>query len=380
MTADVYGLQRDLPLNYVNRKAVDEKLINSLRQGKHLVIYGSSKQGKTSLRRSCLKESDYILVQCMSSWNLEDLHAAILKQAGYEIRQSVSKTVTGKNKLMATAKALLPLIGEASGRVESEKATSTTTTIAPLELDAEDPNDVAKALKSFNQMIVLEDFHYLPIETQRAFASALKAFHELSSTLCFLIVGVWLEEGRLTAYNGDLNGRVIPINADLWSRDELRQVIGDGAALLNVTFDPAFVEDLLANCFDSVYLVQEVCNRACEQSGVFKTLEHMKVVGDGLDAKTLVKDVVADQGGRYTAFVTQFAAGFQDTALEMYKWLLYPVLTASVSELEKGLTQKHIRKTIEAHHPAGRGLNPGNVTQALQACAALQVKKNIRPI
>ena len=48
--ADVYGINRDLPQNYVARKEVDELFINSLTRDKHLVIYGSSKQGKTSLR------------------------------------------------------------------------------------------------------------------------------------------------------------------------------------------------------------------------------------------------------------------------------------------------------------------------------------------
>ena len=47
--SDVYGIGRDLPLNYVSRNTVDELLVNSLTRDKHLVIYGSSKQGKTSL-------------------------------------------------------------------------------------------------------------------------------------------------------------------------------------------------------------------------------------------------------------------------------------------------------------------------------------------
>ena len=74
---------------------------------------------------------------------------------------------------------------------------------------------------------MLEDFHYLPIETQKDFAVALKAFHE-QSTLCFMIVGVWLDESRLTVYNGDLTGRLIGINADKWSQAELREVIEVG--------------------------------------------------------------------------------------------------------------------------------------------------------
>jgi hypothetical protein len=39
-----------------------------------------------------------------------------------------------------------------------------------------------------------------------------------------------------------------------------------------------------------------------------------------------------------------------------------------------------MKETIRAHHPQGDGLNPGNLTQALQFVASLQVSKEIKPI
>ena len=62
--ADVYGIGRDLPLNYVSRKAVDDYFVANLTRDKHVIIYGSSKQGKTSLRKHCLIADDYIVVHC----------------------------------------------------------------------------------------------------------------------------------------------------------------------------------------------------------------------------------------------------------------------------------------------------------------------------
>ena len=54
-------------------------------------------------------------------------------------------------------------------------------------------NDIIAALNqiNFKKFIVLEDFHYLPVETQKDFSVALKAFHE-NSDLCFIVIGVWL--------------------------------------------------------------------------------------------------------------------------------------------------------------------------------------------
>lgn len=49
---EVFGVSRDLPMNYVTRENVDEKLIDGLSRSQHIVIFGSSKQGKTSLRKN----------------------------------------------------------------------------------------------------------------------------------------------------------------------------------------------------------------------------------------------------------------------------------------------------------------------------------------
>ena len=376
--SNVYGIGRDLPLNYVSRKAVDELLVNSLTRDKHLVVYGSSKQGKTSLRKHCLQEQDYIVVHCSNKWSLADVHAAILKRAGFEITQSTTRTATGKNKIIAAFKASIFGVGvEASG--EKEQTTAAAVTKHPLELDPEDVNDIISALNGFNRFIVLEDFHYLPIETQKDFAVGLKAFHEQSS-LCFMVVGVWLEESRLTVYNGDLTGRVIGINADKWSKAELREVIEAGEHLLNIRFTEPFKNAVLSGCLDSVYIVQEACYQACIKQNIHFTQNKPVDIGDGIDVKEIIREVVNQQTGRYNSFITQFAAGFQDTTLQMYKWLLYPVLTATTEKLEEGLRYREMRDILRSHHPEGTALNLGNLTQALQATASLQVKKDIKPI
>ncbi|HZH32423.1 MAG TPA: hypothetical protein VEY11_16780 [Pyrinomonadaceae bacterium] len=379
-TGDVFGISRDLPLNYIARPSADNSLIDNLTRDKHLVIYGSSKQGKTSLRKHCLQESDYITVHCSNRWSLAELHAAVLKKAGYEVTQSTTKTVSGRNKIHAAIKAAF-LGNEASGGAESERQKSEAVTNAPLELDPQDVNDIIVALRKidFSRYIVLEDFHYLSIETQKDFAVALKAFHE-ESPFCFLIVGVWLEENRLTVYNGDLTGRIVSINADKWNSDELREVIRIGEALLNVAFDNTFKDSVLHESFDSVYIVQEACYQCCIQEGVYQTQEEIKEVGKNVDAKSIIKTVVNQQTGRFNSFITQFADGFQDTQLQMYRWLLYPVLTSPINKLEEGMRLAEIRRIVQAHHPEGRSLNAGNLTQALQSCASLQVKKEIKPI
>lgn len=385
--SDVFGIQRQLPLNYVERKTVDAAFIDSLSRKKHIVIFGSSKQGKTSLRKHCLKDDDYIVVTCQSKWDLTNLHAAILKAAGFDSKQSEAQSADGRRKLGLSfkVKAGLPTVGEieigASG--EREKVTAKKTSIDvpfDFEIDAKDTNDVIEALKAikFDKYIILEDFHYLPVDTQKEFSFALKAFHE-SSEYTFIIVAVWRDENKLLVYNGDLTNRVIAIDADTWRPEELEEVIHAGEVLLNMKVDEDFKKTLIAKSFESVSIVQEACHNACVESKVLETAKSNIVVGKNLDAQKYISEVVNQSNGRYKSFLENFAAGFQKTQLEMYKWLLYPILTSPPRQLEVGLKQNSVRTAIAKRHPVGDQLNAGNVSQALASIQDLQAKKEIKP-
>lgn len=382
---DVFGVSRDVPGNYVTRDEVDGKLIDSLTRDHHIVIYGSSKQGKTCLRKHCLNTDDYLTISCQNKWVLPELHSAILKEAGYLVRQSTSKTVSGAAKITALAKGEtgIPLVAKGAVELsgEGEIATESQHVSLSLELDPSDANDIIRALEEvgLNKFIVLEDFHYLPEETQRDFAFALKAFHE-KSKICFIITGVWREENRLIAYNGDLTERVYSVDVDTWDEESLREVIHSGEVLLNVQFTDEFKGSLMACCFNSVHLVQEACRRSCRKAGVFSTGDTVVSLGTASDAEALVKEVVNEQRGRYEGFLMNVADGFQQTDLEMPKWIIFAILTFSISQLEGGIRLREISKRIKANHPKGESLNNGNITQALASVKSLQNSKGVRPI
>lgn len=375
--SDVFKTSRGLPLNYVTRNHTDQKFIESLTEDSHIVIHGSSKQGKTSLRKSNLQEKDYIDLTCSNNWDLQELHISILKKAGYTITISESKTVKGKSKICL--KFELPFIGGGSGDVAFEKARQVNK--KNLELDPGDVNDVIRALKEieFDKFVVIEDFHYLPEETQVDFSIALKAFHE-ASDICFIIVGVWLEEDRLTVHNGDLTGRVISINADLWTKEDLDELFYNSESLLNISFSETFKNDVKENCNGSVFLVQQLCHKVCKDIGITCTQESPIIVGNNFDTKTEIKTILDSQNSRYLKFITEFSAGFDQTELELYKWILYAIITVEISALEKGFTAAAIRRTIETKHPKKSNVSHKKLVQALRKSVDLQVKSRIQPI
>jgi hypothetical protein len=201
------------------------------------------------------------------------------------------------------------------------------------------------------------------METQQTFSHVLKAFHE-NSKITFIVVAVWREENRLILFNGDLTGRVIAIDADAWNPAELREVITAGEALLNISFPSDFKQQLVDGAFQSVYLVQEGCHRACTGVGVYQTQDTYRELAPARSPKDYIAEIVNEQGGRYKSFLTNFSMGFQDTELEMFKWILYPILSAEVDDLKNGLGYRDIREKIQLKHPRGERLNAGNITQA----------------
>ena len=280
---DVFGISRDLHLNYIERTYVDDILLKNLVRRQHLVVYGSSKQGKTSLIKHCLDTNDYIFVYCSNKWTLNNLYEAILKQAGFELTGTNTISTSGQQKILAKLKA-----GVQEGKIEQESLTKT-----PLELDSPlDTNDIIASLSAINfrKLIVLEDFHYLPIDTQKDFAIALKAFHE-KSKLSFIIVGVWLEKNKFSVYNRDLTGRILSINADKWEIEELKKVISNGEALLNIYFTETFKKDLLVSCYGSVYIIQETCRQCCINDNIYSTQDKYKEVGSTAICSEIIREL-----------------------------------------------------------------------------------------
>ena len=375
LTKDVFGIQRNLPLNYIEREA-DKVFVDSLNRNHHIVIFGSSKQGKTCLRKKNLTEDQYITVHCNHKMDLYQLNINILKQAGFNVQVSETKTINGKSKVSVGLGSLF--LAKADASLGSERVNSKE--FKPLELDPEDVNDILQALKSlnFNKHIVIEDYHYLKDETQVDFAIEMKAFHE-NSDFTFIIVGVWLEENRLIALNGDLSGRIKSVNADEWTKDNLKELIKSGENYLNVFIPDMDKDRLIEKSLNNVYVVQEVCYELCKENNVFEQRD-IKFTLDCNSLDSLISKVISQHSGRYNNLINNISEGFQSTELEMHKWIMYAILKSNIENVERGLKRSEINTLLQSEHPRQNLLNPGNLTQALKSITSLQVKKNTIPI
>lgn len=383
--SDVFGIVRGVPLTYQPRRDVDVKFQRSLSRDKHIVIFGGSKQGKTCLRKKCLGDNDHIVVQATSGSETQDIYQSLFKQAG--ARTSVTDQVTTKGEVKLAVdfkgKAGIPLLAEAKagGSVEGSGSRENTLQHASFEIDPSDPNDVIHVLKqiNFRKYVVIEDFHYLSEDVQRQVAFDLKAFHE-KSNLCFIIVGVWLESDRLVLYNGDLAGRIVPVDADKWTPDELRGVIEMGEQFLRIQFTPETRVQIVESCKSNVGILQDTCYRLCEKHDIFSRQDSLVTIGNPGEVLEVVRDIIREQAGRYQNFISQIVQGFQASELEMYRWIMMCIIHQNTDDLKKGFKAVSIHRSLQTSHPQKERLLFFNVTQALKRLSALQGKLRVKPV
>ena len=92
--AGVADLMRQAP-----RCQVDDRFVNEITRDQHLVIYGSSKQGKRSLLEDdAERRRSGRHIQCALDWDKEAMYRAILKEIGISLAETETHTRTGTGR------------------------------------------------------------------------------------------------------------------------------------------------------------------------------------------------------------------------------------------------------------------------------------------
>jgi Cdc6-like AAA superfamily ATPase len=184
-TSDVFGVKSKLIASYVERESVDARFKSALKDGNEVIVYGSSKQGKTSLILKHLKEEEYVKVECSPQTQPIDIYKSILRQLNIKFIESET-TDSGYEhggKVSAGFKIKIPFVGDTNAGAElSDKQTDTTSTKESyIEYNLALAQDVSELLKSrgAEKYIVVENFHYLELDVQETLAYDLRVFQDL---------------------------------------------------------------------------------------------------------------------------------------------------------------------------------------------------------
>lgn len=387
-TADVFGVKSTLIKSYIERDAVDERFKSALEDGNEVIVYGSSKQGKTSLILRHLGEDQYVKVECSPQTQPIDIYKSILRQLNIHYVESETSERGSEHggKISAGFKIKIPFTGDTSVNAEvADKASeNNSTTTSYIEYNLALAQDVSELLKSheISKYVVLENFHYLSLDVQEALAYDLRTFQD--HHIVFVILGIWREANRLIQFNGDLLDRVTEVPVEPWEEDDFYRVILKGSELLNVDFS-VVKNRLVSDSFDSVGVVQEICKLCCVNAGVSSTVKDTVFIKhEHLDAALAQK--ANDYGVRhirnFESFVdirvrTSSQSGKPSLAFPYY--FIKLLLTQDFNEIQKGLSRATLLEEIRNIHHRSDDVRSGDLGQFLHNITQHQINKKIQP-
>lgn len=293
---DVFGVdRRNNPLSYIVRD-VENDLVKALTNNTILIIniYGASKQGKTSLLRNAMPDSERIHIKAAHSDDTESLYGYML--GAFEKKIDLSNV--------------------RSARIVARKL-----------------NEITE-----RKIITIDNFHHLDKKVQKTLAKDVSSFEEYGFQ--FIILGTWTDSGYLQAFNADLTGTVKEISVEPWNTKDLKRVLDEGAKKLNLTFASNFKNSLTERSVGNIGLLQKIINNYLESEGINEVQkEKLFQVGDiqrlDREAGKLEKEllhnvltnlrVISKTGDEYVAGRTRSY------------WILKAFLRSSIDSIKHGI-------------------------------------------
>ncbi len=262
--------EKELLLSYLDRVEVDKKFDDALNDtSKHIFVFGSSKQGKTSLLRKHIEgKYNFIKIVCDSETDSpSSLYNTLLLEIGASIHSSTSVTRTESSDLSAGLKAEVKLkvfpatSANISGNMGTKDGHGETYTekFEEMSINPGKVQDVKILLErcGYGQhIIILDNFHYLPKDVQTKMAFHLRTWNDFK--IRFIVLGVWQDSNYLEVYNPDLMDRYVPIPVEPWTIEDFKAVAKKGAEKLNITFSDTVLDKIISSSEQSIGLFQEL--------------------------------------------------------------------------------------------------------------------------
>jgi hypothetical protein len=371
-THEVFGIRPTVSeYSYVDRGSLDRefrKLVD--RQQTHIAIRGASKAGKSWLRQRVL--NDPIIVQCRLSYTTLDMYRDALARLDIKFELERTSTNAIKGKVSASGEAGFKLLAKVTGAGEIAVEHQSSRKEQTVGKDINDLEFIATLIRASGRILVIEDFHYLPMEEQRRFAYDLKTLWDYKTFV--VVVGVWISENMLITLNPDLSDRIEELSVT-WQLAELKQVFAKGCAKLNVRPTEDVSEKLARISYESVGLLQKLALRLLDDElGIHEALpEGTEVVVNSVDAIQNAAMHVAEQLNQlYQAFAKRVCDGIRirKNSTGIYAHAMAAVMSATDEDLSNGLLAKSIHDVAAKKQPR---IQLGNLKIALSRFPELQV-------
>lgn len=243
------------------------QLLDTLEAGSMLVsISGPSKSGKTVFVEECLGRTNLIQVTGAGVSKPSDLWMRVFDLIGTVIPESISKAASTKGAVSGRA-AIEGGVILAKGKAEGSITKGTVETESESAALASDCLQLLiRELGRTDFVIFIDDFHYIPRETQIEVARQIK--EAIRNNVRFICASVPYHADDVIRGNPDLRGRVFSIDFEYWGGETLRKIAYKGFPEMGVQYASPAVDDLVAEAAGSPQLMQYLCLNTCLELGV----------------------------------------------------------------------------------------------------------------
>ena len=243
-------------------------------------ISGPSKTGKTVLIRNVL-DMDYVIpLSGSSTKSIEDFFNQIFNWIEVPVERSTStnRSVGASASASGGGELGLPLFAKGkadlSGSAQGEVAKGTT------EVSAENPfQKIVREIGNSDFTVFVDDFHYIPDDTQVELAKVIKSLSENGVRICTASVPHRAED--VVRANPELRGRLAGVDITEWHEEDLIKIAEQGFEALNIELDNTTVSRLAEFAHGSPQLMQVLCLNLCRSLGVRKTQEEKQRIEVG---------------------------------------------------------------------------------------------------
>lgn len=387
---DVFGVTSRQIESYVEREDIDSRFSEALKSGKQIVVYGSSKQGKTALVSKYLPYNENLLVSLTPKTQLVDIYSQMLSGAGVTITSSISEKRSTESNISigVKVKAMIPFFAgaDAESKGSTSAGSSDERVYKEVSVNLELPQSISDLLKQVKnkKTVILENFHYLTEDVQRQFAFDLRAFQELD--VQFVILGIWREKNRMAQFNGDLLDRVIEIPVEPWLEKDFRAVAKRGCDALLIEIYSPLIQGAIDASFSSIGVFQELMKEICIEANVRFTERLRKSISDTNFLKQAIEKKTQDYSSRHQRALEAIAAGHTNggtkgnlTPLHLPYYLVCTILDNGFDGIKDGMKRTFLHDWIKKIHHRGDDVRSGDITNLLTGLANLQAVKSISP-
>jgi hypothetical protein len=228
--------------------------------GQIVSLVGPSKSGKTVLVEKVVGLDHLVTITGAGVSSPNDIWSRVCDVLGVPNAESDSSSSTQKVSSEAEASGGLSFAVKAQAKLKAafgsdqQKGESQSFQRRGLE-------DVVGRIGGTDNVVLVDDFHYMPRDAQ---AEAAKSLKEAVRRGVKVVTAAVLHRGDdLVRANPELRGRVRGIDLVYWNPPELSAIADAGFNLLNVKMDRRSIDALVIEAAGSPQLMQLLCLHAC---------------------------------------------------------------------------------------------------------------------